>query len=132
MPTWRLEVPPGSQLVSTSFRSPEEKIASIGRVLGDRSVLYKYLNPHLLVLAVAQPTRSSITLFLIDNVSGQILYETKHKGIDVSKGVRTHIVENVVYWTYYTTGELRQQARGTRITVSELYESPNKNDRYNM
>jgi ER membrane protein complex subunit 1 len=109
----------------------EEKVASVGRVLGDRSVLYKYLNPHLLVIVVANQPKSSFTIYLLDSVSGRILHETKHQGIDISKGIKTHVVENVVYWSYYSTGESRGQSRGTRITVAELYESTLRNDKYN-
>jgi hypothetical protein len=70
-------------------------------------------------------------MYLIDNVSGQILHESNHKGVDVSKGVETHVVENMVYWAYYTTGD-PSGSRGTRIAVAELYESPHKNTKYNM
>ena len=131
MPTWRFEVPAGSQLVSVSSRASNEKVASIGRVLGDRSVLYKYLNPNVLVIAVTTPAKSSLIVYLLDNVSGQIVYESKLHGVDTSKSVETRIVENVVYWSYYSTGDSSGQSRGTRITVAELYESPLKNDRYN-
>jgi hypothetical protein len=58
--------------------------------------------------------------------------EFKYEGVDTSKIVRTQITENSVYWTYYGTGVGTGQARGTRITVAELYESATKNDKYNM
>jgi hypothetical protein len=93
--------------------------------------LYKYLNPNLLVLAVTSPAKSTLTIYLLDNVSGQIVYESKVHSVDTSKSVKTQIVENVVYWSYYSTGDSSGQSRGTRITVAELYESPLKNDRYN-
>jgi ER membrane protein complex subunit 1 len=131
VPTWRFVVPAGSRLISTSSRAANEKVASIGRVLGDRSVLYKYLNPNLLVIAVTTPAKSTLTIYLLDNVSGQIVYESKLHGVDTSKSIKTQIVENVVYWTYYSTGDSSGQSRGTRITVAELYESPLKNENYN-
>jgi len=129
--TWRFEIPKNHRLVSISSRSPEEKIASIGRVQGDRSVLYKYLNPHLLIVVTADVSHSSITVYLIDNVSGVVLHELKHEKVDVTKGVQTQIVENVVYWSYYSTGA-SGQSRGGRIVVAELYESREKNERFNM
>jgi ER membrane protein complex subunit 1 len=131
VPTWRFEIPAGSHLLLVSSRSPYEKVASIGRVLGDRSVLYKYLNPHLLVVVIANPKQLSLTIYLLDNVSGQILHELKHTGVDTSKGVETHIVENVVYWSFFTNGHAAGQSRGGRITVAELYESREKNERFN-
>lgn len=94
-------------------------------------MLYKYLNPYLLVVVVANPSDSSITVYLIDNVSGVIVHEVKHNDVDVTKGVHTEIVENVVYWTFYSTGA-SGQSRGGRITVAELYESRENNERFNM
>ena len=93
--------------------------------------MYKYLNPNVLVIAVTTPAKSSLIVYLLDNVSGQIVYESKIHRVDTSKSVETRIVENVVYWSYYSTGDSSGQSRGTRITVAELYESPLKNDRYN-
>ena len=82
-------------------------------------------------MAVANPKQLSLTIYLVDNVSGQILHELKHTGVDTSKGVETHIVENVVYWTHFTNGHSAGQSRGRRITVAELYESREKNERFN-
>jgi hypothetical protein len=70
-------------------------------------------------------------MYLLDNVSGQILHISNHHGVDISKGVETHIVENVVYWSYYTIGDAPSQSRGNRISVAELYESQKKNQKYN-
>jgi ER membrane protein complex subunit 1 len=132
MPTWRIEIPGGSNLVSLSTPSSGSKVASIGRVLGDRSVLYKYLNPHLFALVLATPSDSAITLLLLDSISGKVLHEAKHMDVDTSQGVHAQIVENVVYWTYFSTGMRQGSSRGGRITVAELYESRDKNDRFNM
>jgi ER membrane protein complex subunit 1 len=124
-------VPHGSHLVSLSSRSAEEKVASIGRVLGDRSVLYKYLNPHLLLVVTADSAQSSMTVYFIDKVSGVIVHELKHDNVDIAKGIHTEIVENVAYWSFHSTGA-PGQSRGIRITVAELYESREKNERFNM
>lgn len=51
--------------------------------------------------------------------------------MDTSKGVHTHVVENVVYYSYWTSGEGQTESRGGRITVAELYESREKNERFN-
>jgi ER membrane protein complex subunit 1 len=94
-------------------------------------VLYKYLNPHLLIVAVGNSAESILTMYLLDNVSGQILHESKHYNVDILKGVETHIVENVAYWSYHTTGAASSLARGNRISVAEMYESSRKNEKYN-
>jgi ER membrane protein complex subunit 1 len=132
IPTWRFEAPADSHIATLSFRRPDENVASIGRVLGDRSVLYKYLNPNLIVVSVVHPTTSVLTVYLLDNVSGGIIVEFKYEDIDVSKTVATEITENSVYWAYYGNGNKGEQGRGTRVTAVELYELQTKNVKYNM
>lgn len=51
---------------------------SQGKVLGDRSVLYKYSNPNLVALAVFDELESTLTIYLIDAVNGQIIYTGRH------------------------------------------------------
>lgn len=62
----------------------------MGRVLGDRSVLYKYLNPNLLAVVTAAASgvegssaehhsSQSITLYLIDVVAGRIVHSATHR-----------------------------------------------------
>ena len=51
----------------------DEHVHSVGRVLGDRSVLYKYLNPNLIAFAtVTEDTaKPAISLYVIDGVTGK-------------------------------------------------------------
>ncbi|VDP85667.1 unnamed protein product [Echinostoma caproni] len=60
-----------------------EHIHSVGRVLGDRSVLYKYLNPNLIAVVTAggdvSAQTNSIAVYLIDVVAGRILYSASHR-----------------------------------------------------
>jgi hypothetical protein len=51
-------------------------VHTLGRVLGDRSVLYKYVNPHLVALLVEN--ENNVAVLLIDAVSGSILHQEKH------------------------------------------------------
>jgi hypothetical protein len=55
--------------------------------LGDRSVLYKYVNPNLVAVIAMIPAQtqqqhvdssSHIHLFLLDAVNGAIIYDNKH------------------------------------------------------
>lgn len=63
-----------------------EHVHSQGRVLGDRSVLYKYSNPNLVAIAAlsdmdgkeGKATGGQLTVFLIDSVNGRVLYAGKH------------------------------------------------------
>lgn len=49
-----------------------EHIHSQGKVLGDRRVLYKYLNPNLIAMGteVTPDTKPGISIYLIDAVTG--------------------------------------------------------------
>lgn len=52
MKTWSLALGGdslGHRLVAVAAKVPHERVHSPGRVLADRSVLYKYLNPNLLL-----------------------------------------------------------------------------------
>ncbi|KAG7276338.1 hypothetical protein CRUP_032393 [Coryphaenoides rupestris] len=56
-----------------------EHVHSQGRVMGDRSVLYKYLNPNLLAVVTEStdphPERSFVGILLIDGVTGRIIHD---------------------------------------------------------
>lgn len=49
---------------------------SLGRVLGDRSVLYKYVNPHMVALHAHYANNVAVTL--LDVVNGAILHQERH------------------------------------------------------
>ena len=48
---WVLPFDETERIVATATHSPYEHVANVGRALGNRSVLYKYLNPHLYAVA---------------------------------------------------------------------------------
>ena len=54
------------------FKRLGEHVHSPGRVLGDRRVLYKYLNPNLMAVVTRSPSASkpAIHILLIDSVTG--------------------------------------------------------------
>lgn len=48
---WEVKLPhPSEHLAAVSGKSPAEKVHSQGRVLADRSVMYKYINPNLVAI----------------------------------------------------------------------------------
>ena len=53
-------------------KNPLEHVHSQGKVLGDRRVLYKYLNPNLVAVAtkVTPDTKPGISIYLVDTVTG--------------------------------------------------------------
>ncbi|XP_004529245.1 ER membrane protein complex subunit 1 isoform X1 [Ceratitis capitata] len=106
------------QLVAVAAKNPLEHVHSQGRVLGDRSVLYKYLNPNL-VAVITQANdpihKYLLNVYLVDVVSGLIVFSMTHRRARVP----VHIVhsENWLALSYYN-----DKVRRTEITTVELYE----------
>ena len=125
--TWTFHAPAGQKILNIATRNPHESTASIGRVLGDRSVLYKYLNPNTIVVATGNLATSLLTVYLLDTISGQVLTSATHNGVDVSKPVECAISENWFVCTYYGQSVLRedqsQSIRGWQLAITDLYES---------
>lgn len=125
---------PGETIVST-FRHPAgEVVASLGKVLGNRSTLYKYLNPHL----VGYVTRAegveghpaTCGVYLIDGAKGTIIY---HSAIPAARGpcdIQVAFTENWLVYFYYDDEVVSAaQAKGHRIVSVELYEGSGVNDK---
>ncbi|KAM7209741.1 DUF1620 domain containing protein [Naviculisporaceae sp. PSN 640] len=131
--SWTFSLPKGQKVASIATRPVHDPVASIGRVLGDRSVRYKYLNPNTLVLAAIDEAKSTLTVYLLDTVSGQILTSSTYEGIDTEKSVEVAMSENWFVVSYFGQNSLRsnpdQSIKGYQIAVTDLYESEESNDR---
>ena len=78
--TFNLTLGPSEQLKSVATQSCSV-IANIGRVLHDRSVLYKYLNPHLVAIATTKlEPHPSVSVILLDSVTGNIYFRGVYPG----------------------------------------------------
>ncbi|XP_063173754.1 ER membrane protein complex subunit 1-like isoform X2 [Candoia aspera] len=118
--TWDITISPELQrIVTVKGKRANEHVHSQGRVMGDRSVLYKSLNPNLLAVVTestdAHPERSFIGIYLIDGVTGRIIHSSVQKKAEGP----VHIVhsENWVVYQYWNA-----KARRNEFTVLELYE----------
>ena len=83
VPVWSLVVP-HSEIVSVNARNPIERVHSAGRVLADRSVLFKYMNPNLAIVAAQGQDSSAklfLNIFLLDIVTGKVYYSATHKKV---------------------------------------------------
>lgn len=56
-----------------------EHVHSQGKVLGDRSVLYKYDNPNLVAIMSVDSPHTVLSINLVDAASGAIVYTAKHE-----------------------------------------------------
>ncbi|KAJ6656878.1 hypothetical protein lerEdw1_003209 [Lerista edwardsae] len=118
--TWEILIPPDVQrIVTVKGKRANEHVHSQGRVMGDRSVLYKSLNPNLLAVVTesvdTHQERTFIGIHLIDGVTGRIIHSSVQKK---AKGP-VHVVhsENWVVYQYWNA-----KARRNEFTVLELYE----------
>nr|XP_046200723.1 ER membrane protein complex subunit 1-like isoform X1 [Oncorhynchus gorbuscha] len=117
---WEVVLPTEVQkIVAVNGKRPNEHVHSQGRVMGDRSVLYKYLNPNLLAVVTestdTHPERAFVGVFLVDGVTGRIIHEAVQRK---ARGP-VHFVhsENWVVYEYWNT-----KSRRNEFSVLELFE----------
>ncbi|KAJ5575709.1 hypothetical protein N7535_002635 [Penicillium sp. DV-2018c] len=129
-PVWEFVPPSGEKVIRATARPAHDPVASIGKVLGNRSVLYKYLNPNLaLVTAVNEKTHTA-SFYLLDGVSGKVLHATTQTGVDSTQPISSAMSENWFAYSFWgdVSGD-ESSAKGYQLVISELYESPFPNDR---
>ncbi|KAL7906465.1 hypothetical protein GGI35DRAFT_482623 [Trichoderma velutinum] len=130
---WQLQLLPGQKIASIAKFPAHDPIASIGRVLGDRSVNYKYLNPNVIVIAAIDSAASALSVHLLDTVTGQLLVSQVHDGVDGDKDISCTLSENwysCAFFGQYTLDDgTDRDIKGYQVVVSDLYESPSANDR---
>ncbi|KIK01760.1 hypothetical protein K443DRAFT_550803 [Laccaria amethystina LaAM-08-1] len=122
--TWSLNLPPSEsiqQLLPPASRGP---VASIGRVLGNRTTLYKYLNPRLFTVLTVSPTTNMCGLYVVDSTKGTVVYHVQIKGHG-GCNIKTALTENWLVYHYFE-GEVADGsvdgAKGYRMVTVELYE----------
>uniref|UniRef100_A0A671TIV5 ER membrane protein complex subunit 1 n=1 Tax=Sparus aurata TaxID=8175 RepID=A0A671TIV5_SPAAU len=125
---WEVVIPTEVQkIVSVKGKRPNEHVHSQGRVMGDRSVLYKYLNPNLLALVTESTDqhqeRSFIGIILIDGVTGRIIHEAVQRK---AKGP-VHVVhsENWVVYEYWSTKSLGLPSGGI-LSLPKMFLDPRR------
>lgn len=127
IPVWEFIPAQGQKIIRATSRPAHDPVASIGKVLGDRSVLYKYLNPNLaLVTAVGD---NSASFYLLDAVSGTVLHSSTQENVDTSQPIASTISENWIAYSFFGDTADASEAKGYQLVISELYESFIPNDR---
>ncbi|XP_050312086.1 ER membrane protein complex subunit 1 [Anthonomus grandis grandis] len=116
-PLWEVRLLP-SKITGVAMKPASERVHSQGKVLYDRSVYYKYVNPNILAVATVTPDpihRSVVTIFLIDGVTGFITYSASHKR---ARGP-VLLVHSENWLVYSFTND---RFRRTEVAAVELYE----------
>ncbi|VDL64631.1 unnamed protein product [Hymenolepis diminuta] len=71
------------RILRAAAHPSNEHVHSIGRILGDRNVMYKYINPNLLAVMTegvsAMEGHSIISIYLVDTVAGRIIHSVVHR-----------------------------------------------------
>ena len=131
---------PGSdeEIRSAVPRPAHDPVASIGKALGDRNVLYKYLNPNVMLITTFNARARTATFYMIDSVAGDVLYSVVHSGVDPAIPITSALTENWFAYSLFSetrsmTGESTQtdvkKVKAHQLIVSEMFESPFPNDR---
>ncbi|KAH7075274.1 hypothetical protein FB567DRAFT_187709 [Paraphoma chrysanthemicola] len=128
-PVWSFSAAPGERIVAYTARPLQDPVASIGNVLGDRRVLYKYLNPNLVLVTAVIDSAHTASVYLLDSASGQLLHTMSHSDIDTSRPIPSTISENWFSYSLTTAATIGASSRGYQLVVSDLYESPLPDDR---
>ncbi|KAI8803180.1 hypothetical protein BJ742DRAFT_830227 [Cladochytrium replicatum] len=135
---WSFQLPEGEKFAAFATRESPETVASLGRVLGNRQVLYKYLNPNMIAFATLKVTAesSSVFIYLFDTVTGSILYRAGHPaGGDLStsfdkvshrSAIQVLQCENWVVYTYFNHGP---EAAGEELVTTSSDEEGDKDRR---
>lgn len=135
---WDFNPSSGETISNVITRPAHDPVASIGKALGDRNVMYKYLNPNVLLIATVNPKLALAKIHIFDSSSGQILHVAKHSNVDTSQPITAIISENWVAYSLFSdvTDNLQDGStstgpspRGFQLVISELFESQYPNDR---
>lgn len=113
--TWTIKFPPESgNIVGFSRKAAQtEPVHAWVKVPGDRSTMFKYVNPN--VFFIATDDGRGIHAHLVEGVSGRIIYRVYHAK---AKGpVYATLCENWITYSYYDTDAQRHA-----LSVLEVYD----------
>jgi len=120
--TWSSVLPVGEEIRAVLV-PPPGPVASLGKVLGNRTTLYKYLNPRAFAVLSAGP--HSCGVYVLDGAKGNIIYRAEVPAAD-GCDVQAEFVEN---WLVYVYWDMRAPAKGQRVVSVELYEGHGVDDK---
>jgi hypothetical protein len=124
------EVVSNSQLISTynwtlsgkclgvAAIDKTQRTASLGRVRGDRTVYFKYLNPNVIAIASQTPA-DTLAVDIIDAATGSILTTFTQSDVNFQLPVHLARVDQWVIVVYWNQGS--QGALGWTLSVIEMF-----------
>lgn len=113
-----LSLPPSVNLPDEVELHASGALASPSRVLGNRTSLLKYLNPHLLAIVSFKFGSDAAFIYLIDAASGALAHQLDVVDIDCSTNLSIILRDNWIIYSYRSSTNL------LNIVVSvELFET---------
>lgn len=121
-----------------SLESPVEAFSAMkintispGRLLGNKTALYKYLNPNMIAVGTTrrdgESNSSTLSVYFIDTVSGRIVYSVNHKASSGDNGFSIVGVDNWAAYTYWSEKSHRYE-----MTALEFYVENPEWDKVNV
>ena len=126
--TWSFSLPP-EEKIQTMVPSSKGRVASVGKVLGNRTTLYKYLNPRLFVVLTESPVSPTCGVYVVDGAKGTIVYRTTLPANGGTCDVKASLTENWLVYHYYDNSVGIGRAKGNRLVSVELYEGSQIDDK---
>ena len=135
---WQFAPIDGQQIRRVQPPPAHDPVASIGKALGDRNVLYKYLNPNILLITTIGVKASTAGFYIIDSTSGAVLFSARHTDVDTNQLISSTLTENWFAYSLFSKSTALSENRaqidqkpiqGYQLVVSELFESSFPNDR---
>ncbi|KAG6836912.1 hypothetical protein H0H93_001278 [Arthromyces matolae] len=139
--TWTLGLPP-DEVVKTMIPQIRGPVASVGKVLGNRTTLYKYLNPSLFLLLTAPASGTTTTkscgLYVVDGVKGSVVYKVSLPTFLSKDGrlgkdacdIKASLAENWLVYQYYDPDWAGAGlSKGWKLVSVELYEGAGIDDK---
>lgn len=125
--TWKFMTNADEEIVAFASKDKDEKIANVGYVLGDRSVLYKYLYPNLAAFAVLNKPTRILYIHIVDTITGEIIHTAYHDEL-VHQDEKINVLfgEHWVIYSYWSNKPYPEQ----KIVVIDLFESLKSNERF--
>ncbi|EPX73024.1 ER membrane protein complex subunit 1 [Schizosaccharomyces octosporus yFS286] len=123
---WELSFKNDERLLDTIQRNSHETLASIGRVMADRNVMYKYLNPNL--MAILTSKQDMLIVYIIDTVTGAILHRNSHSEVYDFENISAVLSENWLVYSYWNA----VPSISTKIVSVELFEGDKPNVKHNI
>jgi ER membrane protein complex subunit 1 len=128
-PIWTFYPQSGEVITNVTMRPTFDPVASIGDALGDRRVLYKYLNPNLLLVTAVSESTSSVSFYIVDGVSGNTVFTTTQYRVDISQPIPTLFSENFFIYSLSLSNSTQLHSRGYLLGIAKFYESQLPDDR---